>query len=179
MNKQTLNDVAIIVISSDKGAKTIRQNGDFVQIFIGGKLVGVNVFNASEHFEIQEGIHSLSEKQIDVLKEKKIIFDYKSHFSIGEVISRDVHPKSEKLFVLKVQVENELQIVTNSLNSLIGTKVIVAMIGAILPSGLMIESSKVMGIQSDGMLCGGETLGKQKTKGAILVDGKNGDEFIL
>ena len=36
-----------------------------------------------------------------------------------------------------------------------------------------------MGIESQGMLCGGETLGKEKTDGILLVSGNNGDEYIL
>lgn len=178
-NKQTLNNIAVILISSAEGEKTIKKDGDFVQIFVGEKLVGVNVLNASNHFEISEGIHTLNNEQIEALKSNGIEFDYQSHFSVGEVISREVHPKSEKLFVLKVKTEKELQIVTNSLNSLVGTRVVVARIGAILPSGLMITHSKVMGVESEGMLCGGETLGKEKTEGVLLVEKNVGEDFIL
>lgn len=178
-NKQNLNDIAIITIASDQGEKSVVKDGDFVKIYIGEKLVGVNVFNYSKYFALEEGVHSLTQEQINVLKSRNIEFEYKSLFSVGEVISREVHPKSEKLFVLKVQVDKELQIVTNSLNSLVGTKVVVARVGAILPSGLMITHSKVMGVESEGMLCGGETLFKEKTEGVLIVSGNNGDEFIL
>lgn len=178
-NNTTLKDIAIILISSEQGEKTIKKEGDFVQVFIGEKLVAINVFNASKYFKLSEGVHTLSEEQVDVLKSKNIYFDFNSNFSVGEVISRETHPKSEKLFLLKVQTEKELQIVTNSLNSLVGTKVVVARIGAILPSGLMITHSKVMGVESEGMLCGGETLGREQTEGVLLVEGNNGDNFIL
>ena len=178
-NKETLKNVAIILISATQGEKTIETNGDFTKIYVGNKLVGANIFNPENYFEVKEGVHTLNDEQISVLKNNNIEFDFNSHFSIGEVISREVHPKSEKLFLLKVQTEVELQIVTNSLNSLVGSKVVVARLGAILPSGLEIVLSKVMGVESQGMLCGGETLGLEKTEGVLIVNGNNGDNFIL
>lgn len=178
-NSKTLKNKALVLISSLEGEKVIKTDGDFTCIFINDKLVGVNVFNFDKYFSAKDGIHTLSDEQIEVLKQKNIVFDYQSHFSIGEVVSREAHPKSEKLFVLKVQTNKELQIVTNSVNSLVGKQVVVANIGAILPSGLEIVHSKVMGVESEGMLCGGETLNKEKTEGVLITSGNNGDDFIL
>lgn len=179
-NRKTLGNTAIIVLGNKKGNEIIEHNGDFTVIKSGDEVIGINVFNHDKYFKTYEGAHTLNDDQAKVLKDNGIqINNYESHFSVGEVIERNAHPKSDKLFVLKVRTNKDLQIVTNSLNSLVGTKVVVANVGATLPSGLPIVFSKVMGVESEGMLCGGETLGKDKTEGVMLVDLPVGSKFIL
>lgn len=179
-NNTTLNNKAIIFLKSKTGEVTTKTQGDLTIIYSDKEPVGLNIFNYSKYFEAQEGAHTLNATQKEAIE--KLGFEFKNEFpffTIGEITSREVHPKSERLFVLKVQTEKELQIVTNSTNSLVGTKVVVARVGAILPSGMDITFSKVMNVPSEGMLCGGETLGKEKTDGVLLVEGNPGEEYIL
>lgn len=179
-NNTTLKNKAIIFLKSKTGKIKTETKGDLTVIYSDNEPVGLNIFNYQKYFEAQEGAHTVSDIQKDAIS--KLGFEITNDFpffSIGEVIEREVHPKSERLFVLKVQTDKELQIVTNSTNSLIGTKVVVARVGSILPTGLNITFSKVMGVPSEGMLCGGETLGGSKTDGVLLVDGIPGDEYIL
>lgn len=179
-NEKTLNDFAIVTIKAKTGKREIATKGDLTIIKIDDVVVGLNINNFKKYFSAHEGAHTISNEQIQAIEKLGYKMENtKSYFSIGEVVERTVHPKSDKLFVLKVKVEKDLQIVTNSLNSLVGTKVVVARIGAVLPSGLSIVHSKVMGIESEGMLCGGETLGKDKTEGVLLVEGNAGDMYIL
>ncbi|MCP4355745.1 MAG: hypothetical protein GY793_08990 [Proteobacteria bacterium] len=100
---------------------------------------------------------------------------------VGEVIDKKPHPKADKLSVLTVKAHKELTIVTNTTNSVVGAKIVVAKLGAILPSGTMIKPAKVMGVASEGMLCGGETLGLEPTHGDayIVKDLNPGTEFVL
>lgn len=72
---------------------------------------------------------------------------------VGEVVWCDMHPSSDHLHVLKVNVGDEiLNIVCGAPNVREGIKVIVAKSGAVLPSGV-IEKSVIRGVESNGMCC--------------------------
>lgn len=179
-NKNTLKNKAIIILEASDQEVSVENKGDFTIIKSGNKIIGINIFNFEKYMEVNEGAHTLNIAQVEILKNNGItIENYESMFSVGEVLERNAHQKSDKLFILKVKTDKELQIVTNSLNSLVGTRVIVANVGAVLPSGLSITLSKVMGVESQGMLCGGETLGKEKTDGVLIVDLPVGSKYIL
>lgn len=179
-NNKTLGKRALIFIRQADGPTTYTTEDDLTIIKDSkNHVVGVNVDNYREHFIAQEGVHSLNKEQIHWLRQLGINLPRKPWFIIGKVISREEHPKSSKLFVLKVKTDRELQIVTNSLNSLPKKHVVVANVGAILPSGVEIKESKVMGVLSQGMLCGSETLGKGKSEGVLIVNGTPGDEYFL
>lgn len=179
-NNITLEGKAIISLKAKTGKQRIETKGDLTIVSIDNEPVALNIFNYSKYFSAHEGTHTLNQEQKDAIE--KLGFTFKDDFpffTIGEIIAREAHPKSDHLFILKVKTEKELQIITNSTNSLVGTKVVVARVGAVLPSGMHITFSKVMGTPSEGMLCGGETLGKGKTDGVLLVEGNPGEEYIL
>lgn len=176
----TLQDCAIILIKLATGAVISETKDDITKITSNGILIGINIKNAKKYFDVKEGVHNISNEQKNFFVSQKIEFDFNGHFTVGEIIKRTNHPKSDKLFVLEVMTKEKLQIITNSLNSVEGKKVVVAEVGAILPSGLEIVPSKVMGFLSQGMLCGGETLFKEPTNGVLLVeDFFPGEDFIL
>ena len=82
-----------------------------------------------------------------------------SGLTIGQIIECEMHPDSDHLHVCKVDVGNEvLQIVCGAPNARVGIKVIVALVGAILPDGT-IKKGKLRGVESFGMLCSVEELG--------------------
>lgn len=180
-NKDIYKDTAMFVIRQevDTPKITIKKNLVFFEDSKG--ICSLNVLDASKHFKSKEGYHTLSKEQMEFLEKNNIKKEI-DFFTVGEIISREKHPTSDKLFLLKVDVKTaQLQIVTNSLNSLKGEKIVVANIGAILPSGKYITHSKVMGVESQGMLCGAKTLciKSEQTEGVLLLDKKEtvGDEF--
>ena len=60
----------------------------------------------------------------------------------------------DKLSVLKVNVGNEhLQIVCGAPNVEAGQKVVVAKVGAVMPSGMVIKDAELRGVASSGMIC--------------------------
>ena len=178
-NKE-LKDTAIIFLGVGQGDISSQTKGDLTIIKTGNVVTGLNIRNCSKNLKTKDGVHTLNKEQVEAIAKLGFkIEDYESKFSIGEILERKEHPKSKKLFVLKVKTDKELQIVTNSLNSLVGKKVVVANIGATLPSGMVILDSKVMGVESKGMLCGSKTLGLKETSGVMLVDGKPGNKYIL
>lgn len=71
------------------------------------------------------------------------------------------HPNAERLRVCEVNVgkEEPLTIVTNATNVYPGCQVPVALDGAVLADGMEIHPTKMRGVYSAGMFCGGAELG--------------------
>lgn len=93
---------------------------------------------------------------------------------IGQVLTCEQHPDADRLKVTTVTVGGEpLKIVCGASNVAAGQKVIVATVGATLyPSPdepLKIKSSKIRGVESEGMLCAEDELGMGNSHDGILV----------
>ena len=179
--QETLKNAILLIAKQANGQVKITNKENMTIIEDKDGLVGINFFNVEDKLETKEGVHSVSEKQIEQIKTLGYeIKEVKHYFKVGKVLSRTTHPKSERLFLLEVDIKDEkLQIVTNSLNSTEGKNVVVATLGATLPSGLEIVESKVMGVESQGMLCGAETLQIGKSEGVYIPEGNAGDDFKL
>src|ERR1700683_4011955 len=80
---------------------------------------------------------------------------------VGEVVESGRHPDAEKLSLCQVTTDgsNRLQIVCGAQNVRAGLKVVVAMVGARLPSDVVIQRAKLRGQESNGMLCSARELG--------------------
>lgn len=178
-NQKTLNNVAIIALKHKKGNIKTQQKGDFIAILVDNEIVGINVLNANKYFNFSPKIKTLDQKIINLLKDKFPKLEVMPFFKIGEILTHKIHPQSNKLFVLEVLTDHKVTIVTNATNATIGKQVVVAQIGAILPNGKIITKNKVLGIESEGMLCGTKSLGKEATEGVLLVKGTNGDQYLL
>lgn len=93
----------------------------------------------------------------------------------GVVLEIETHPQADKLFVVKVDVGEEvLTIVTGADNLFKGACVPVAQVGAKLPceSHPYIEKTELRGILSEGMLCGADELGLDVNK--LMPEEKEG-----
>ncbi len=83
---------------------------------------------------------------------KKIIF--------GKVLECEKHPDADKLNVCKVDIGTSIrQIVCGASNVREGLQVVVATIGAQMPSGLTIKPVKLRGVESEGMICSASEIG--------------------
>lgn len=79
---------------------------------------------------------------------------------VGEVVECEMHPDSDHLHICKVDIGNEtLQIVCGAPNVRKGLKVIVAIVGAVLPGDFKIKKGNIRGVESNGMLCSIAELG--------------------
>lgn len=79
---------------------------------------------------------------------------------VGEVLECEMHPDSDHLHVCKVDVGKEvLQIVCGAPNVRKGLKVIVALVGAVLPGDFKIKKGNIRGVESNGMICSIAELG--------------------
>ncbi len=93
---------------------------------------------------------------------------------VGEVLTCEKHPDADKLKVTTVSVGGEvLQIVCGAPNVAAGQKVIVATVGSTLyptpDEAFKIKSSKIRGVESNGMLCAEDELGLGESHAGILV----------
>ena len=92
---------------------------------------------------------------------------------VGYVESKEKHPNADKLSVCNVNVgEETLQIVCGAPNVEAGQKVVVAKIGAVMPSGLLIKAGNLRGEDSFGMLCSARELqipGAPDVKGILVL----------
>jgi len=94
----------------------------------------------------------------------------------------DKHPDADKLFVTKVDAGKygKKQIITNVKGLKTGDKVLAALEGVKLATGLEIKKTKLKGIDSEGMFAGWEELGiPQKSESLLFLDEKtaNGTNY--
>jgi len=89
---------------------------------------------------------------------------------VGEVEDVVPHPNADRLRVCRVNVgaADSLSIVCGATNVRAGGRYPVALVGAVLPGGLKIKSSKLRGEPSAGMLCSGVELGIAESADGLL-----------
>ena len=79
---------------------------------------------------------------------------------VAEIVEVGSHPDAKKLSVCKVDSgDSVLQIVCGAPNAVVGLKVPLAKVGAMLPDSFEIKQAQLRGIDSHGMLCAREELG--------------------
>ncbi|WP_457748659.1 phenylalanine--tRNA ligase subunit beta [Sulfurimonas sp.] len=72
----------------------------------------------------------------------------------GKVLECEKHPDADKLNICKVDIGScTRQIVCGASNVKEGLYVVVATVGAVMPSGLTIKPVKLRGVDSEGMIC--------------------------
>ncbi|PTL16623.1 DUF4479 domain-containing protein, partial [Staphylococcus gallinarum] len=137
--------------------------GDVVEIRNNDQVVGYNIFNISKKSQISGNGHiKLTEALVAELQtaitdagfDYKLNADFSPKFVVGYVETKEKHPDADKLSVLKVDVATEqLQIVCGAPNVEAGQKVVVAKVGAVMPSGMVIKDAELRGVASSGMIC--------------------------
>ncbi|MCT2535019.1 DUF4479 domain-containing protein [Aquibacillus koreensis] len=185
-NKEGIGDVLILPIKQgDRYETTYETFGDVVKITdkTSGELLGYNIFNASNYFAINDnGKISLTDDLLNEIRtafeknnlEDKLDIDLSPKFVVGFVQEKMPHENADKLSVCKVDVGDELlQIVCGAPNVDQGQKVVIAKVGAIMPSGMEIKPVQLRGIDSSGMICSQKELGlpnAPEEKGIYVLD---------
>ncbi|PTH50154.1 YtpR family tRNA-binding protein [Staphylococcus capitis] len=162
-NPQGVGDVAFLQIEPTDGAYDYNKKDDVVEITQDGQVVGYNIFSVSDKIKIEGNGHiKLTSEIIEALQQSinnsgfnyKLDTDLSPKFVVGYVETKEKHPDADKLSVLKVNVGNEtLQIVCGAPNVAAEQKVVVAKVGAVMPSGMVIKDAKLRGVDSSGMIC--------------------------
>jgi tRNA-binding protein len=170
-NRDGIGDVLLISLKNvNPEDRAVEKKGDVVRIFDEktGATVGYNIFNASRYYEFTgNGIVELNDELVSVINsilekngwDEKVEADFSPKFVVGYVKEKEKHPNADKLSVCQVDVGTEvLQIVCGAPNVEAGQKVVVAKVGAVMPSGLVIKEAELRGIPSYGMICSAREL---------------------
>ncbi|MBU7216947.1 DUF4479 domain-containing protein [Staphylococcus gallinarum] len=162
-NNEAVGDVAFLQIEVTEGPFDYVTKGDVVEIRNNDQVVGYNIFNISKKSQISGNGHiKLTEALVAELQtaitdagfDYKLNADFSPKFVVGYVETKEKHPDADKLSVLKVDVATEqLQIVCGAPNVEAGQKVVVAKVGAVMPSGMVIKDAELRGVASSGMIC--------------------------
>ena len=168
-NPNEMGDILVVITAPDDGGdQTTKVNDDIAQITNdNGQLLGYNFLAASSilpELKDENGQVFLSEDQVAKLNQKltavgfdqKLTADLTPKFVVGYVEKLEDHPKSDHLKITQTRIGDDqtVQIVCGSPNVKEGIKVVVARPGAMMPDGKIIWPGALMGVESDGMLCG-------------------------
>ncbi|HCN59932.1 MULTISPECIES: YtpR family tRNA-binding protein [Mammaliicoccus] len=182
-NKNGVGDVLMVTIDPATENLEYAYQNDITIIKSESNIVGFNIFNASKYVQLEgSGNIKIQEKHIssiqDLLEKNNINYklevDLSPKFVVGYVTEKTKHPDADKLSVCQVDVDNgTLQIVCGAPNIDQGQKVVVAKVGAVMPSGMLIKDAELRGVPSTGMICSMKELdleGAPKEKGIMVLD---------
>ncbi len=185
-NREGVGDTLLISlneVSAEERAFEIK--GDAVRIFNSksGETAGYNLFKASENVELEgNGTIELTDQLVRKINhiinengfDEQLEVDLSPKFVVGFVEEKEKHPNADKLSVCQVNIGTEtLQIVCGAPNVDSGQKVVVAKVGAVMPSGLIIKDAELRGVASSGMICSAKELNLHNApqeKGILIVD---------
>ncbi|MFP3725049.1 YtpR family tRNA-binding protein [Priestia filamentosa] len=184
-NREGIGDTLIVKINElELQDRAVERNGDVARVYHNktNETAGYNIFNASTYFTVSaNGLVDLTEELAEKINEtieksgfKKVEVDLSPKFVVGYVESKEKHPDADKLNVCQVNVGNEtLQIVCGAPNVDQGQKVVVAKVGAVMPSGMEIKDAELRGVASSGMICSAKELAlpdAPKEKGILVLE---------
>ncbi|MGE7909846.1 YtpR family tRNA-binding protein [Lysinibacillus xylanilyticus] len=170
-NKEHVGDVLLVQLATESIVKTeVERAGDIAILKEAqtGEIKAFNLFNASNYIQTDaKGLvdvtpELVAQLEAAIAKNGAVIslnVDFSPKFVVGYVETKDKHPNADKLSICSVNVgEETLQIVCGAPNVEAGQKVVVAKIGAVMPSGMLIKEGNLRGVESYGMLCSAREL---------------------
>ncbi|MEG0472199.1 MAG: DUF4479 domain-containing protein [Solibacillus sp.] len=185
-NKQHVGDVLLVQIAMDEIVQTqMERIGDLAILKeeATGEVKAFNLFNASNYIALDvAGNVEVTPELVEKLQvaiqangaDLPLNVDFSPKFVVGYVESKEKHPNADKLSVCQVNVGDEtVQIVCGAPNVEAGQKVVVAKVGAVMPSGLLIKDGNLRGEDSFGMLCSARELaipGAPEAKGILVLE---------
>ncbi len=155
-NKSLLNDTMTISVSSNKPINFEKNEYGVKLLGENNELLGINIFNLSKYINVPEGYLYIT-KTLDNFIQEKFNVDLKKYhskkFVVGEIKSLEVIPNSHLTKCIVNIGDKETQIVCGGKNLNQGIKVVIALPGVIMPNGKVIIQSKLLGYDSNGMIC--------------------------
>lgn len=160
----------VIIATKTVNEPEVTTEGNITVLRQGQTVVGLNIkterqFN-SHLIDANEFATEIKKYYGDVIIEAPFVY--------GKISSCEPHPKSKKLQICQVDIAEEqmVQIVCGAANCAADNIAIVARVGAVMPTGMNITPSKLIDIDSAGMLCSNYELGleQEMKKGIALFD---------
>ncbi|ARD47231.1 YtpR family tRNA-binding protein [Sporosarcina sp. P33] len=194
-NPEGVGDVLFVQLTTEKPASITSERKNDVALINDektGKTVAFNLFEASRYVSADaKGQVELTEELGEQLQkalsengvELELDLDFTPKFVVGYVTEKEKHPNADKLNICQVDVgEETLQIVCGAPNVEAGQKVVVAKVGAVMPSGMIIRDAELRGVASSGMICSAKELDLKDApdaKGILVLedDRKTGEAF--
>lgn len=183
-NREGIGDTLIISIK-DIETKQVERKGDVARVFDPNtkETAGYNLFHASSYLDIHDnGLVEMDEKKLETINQalaengftETLEADFSPKFVVGFVKEKEKHPNADKLNICQVDVGTEtLQIVCGAPNVEAGQKVVVAKVGAVMPSGMIIKDAELRGVASSGMICSARELAlpnAPQEKGILVLE---------
>ncbi|AQY51358.1 tRNA-binding domain-containing protein [Listeria weihenstephanensis FSL R9-0317] len=183
-NEKGVGDTLLVHLN-DVEKTDFESKGNVTRIFDveTGETVAINIFEVSKKrtFEANgkvnltlEDVEFMNKELADNGFDFVIEADLSPKFVVGHVISKEKHPNADKLNVCQVDLgDKTVQIVCGAPNVDADQKVVVAKIGAVMPSGLIIKPSNLRGEDSFGMICAARELAipdAPEEKGIMILD---------
>ena len=165
-NKEHVGDVLMVILQDKKELKrSVERKGKVARIYADetGQTLAWNIFEVSSLVDVAgNGQVFLTEEQVATLNaelakegfEGKLEKTAHPVFVVGQIEEMQAHPDSDHLNICQVNVgDKRVQIVAGAPNAAVGLKTIVALPGAMMPSGSLIFPGKLRGEDSYGMMC--------------------------
>ncbi|WP_125711588.1 YtpR family tRNA-binding protein [Companilactobacillus kedongensis] len=192
-NPDVLGDILIVELADDAGITQSSANkNDVVRIFNDetNEAIGFNFFGLGEKLNLTEkGQVFLNSDQVAILNDAiakagfsdELVADESPKFVIGHVEEMKEHPDSDHLHITQTDVglEKPVQIVCGAPNIDQGQLVVVALPGAVMPTGTEIWPGQLRGVDSYGMICSAKELGipnAPQKRGILVLDSGNAGE---
>jgi tRNA-binding protein len=183
-----------LIYQQTKTADRIVTHRGHQLLYCQDQLIGINMLwnqALNEKISLQPGIVRKAnanlltylETELEGISLPSPIKPFSSGFIKGKVIQKEEHPDSDHLFVCQVNFGTYArQIVTNSTTVTVGSGVVVALEGALMKDGSMMETTMMLKQKTEGMFCSEKTLGLEPvTQPGVMLqtwkDEELGEDF--
>ena len=178
----TMGDMLAIYVEQTLPATHHIKKDKIMFIYHQDKLIGINVFQPKTLIkDLDQGlIRRMNPASITVLNQtfqqqgmNVVLPSFQSGFIVAEVQQVEPHPDADALFVCQVSIGTKvIQIVTNSQKVKPSHRLVVALPGAMLLDGQVLQEGMMLKVLSQGMFCSEKTLGisPETQVGVYLLD---------
>lgn len=182
-----LRDKTLVIRIKDLETTSNKMIEDICVLYNKDDVIAYNFFNVDIDLaygkqELNNDLHDYINKRLKAINHQGLELDLHDYFVVGYVKECNKHKDSNKLNVCKVDIKDDtLQIVCGASNVKEDIKVVVAKVGAVLKDGTWLKKGKLMGVESNGMICSSKELGLSEESNGILIleDTYNiGDAFV-
>ncbi|SDB23391.1 tRNA-binding protein [Streptococcus henryi] len=165
-NKEQVGDVLMVIVAEKAGDRNVERKGKIARVFLEetGETVAWNIFDVSSLISLSgagqvfPNADEMAVLNAELAKEgftEQLEAPVNPVFVVGQIKEMVAHPDSDHLNICQVQIAEDkiVQIVAGAPNAALGLKTIVALPGAMMPSGSLIFPGKLRGEDSYGMMC--------------------------
>lgn len=181
-NLDNVGDILLARLTDDKTFSYDTYEDVIVLKNQNGETIGYNILHASLYFtDLHTGLVKITPALVEAFntllakyKLAPVEADFEDKFIVGKVLQMEEHPDSDHLHVCQVDLGTcTTQIVCGAFNVAENQLVVVATVGAVMPSGMIIKPSKLRKVDSNGMLCSARELhlpGAPDVRGILVLD---------